>query len=247
MDTITGGHLLVRAIKAQGIDRVYSIPGAPLFPFYEGCLDEKIEIIVGRHEEALVHTAEGWSRTTGKPSVVLLSPGPGHANGVPAIATAHAECSPVIVLSGIDVAARLGKGARQEIPQVEMCQPITKWSALLSDPKKIPEYISRAFQTATAGVPGPVHLSVTADTLSGSINTTDAPLIPPAAPQRPRADPTFIEQAIALLASAQRPLIIAGACAFWSGAGDVLHQFIETTHIPLFTVEQARGLIPDHH
>ena len=74
MDRITGGHLLVRALKARGINRVYSIPGAPLFPFYEGCLEEGMEIIVGRHEEAVVHTAEGWSRATGEPSVVLLAP-----------------------------------------------------------------------------------------------------------------------------------------------------------------------------
>ena len=91
METITGGHLLVRTLLAHGINRVYSIPGAPLFPFYEGCLDEELEVIVGLHKEALVHTSEGWSRTTGKPSFVLLAPGPGYSIGIPGIATAHAE------------------------------------------------------------------------------------------------------------------------------------------------------------
>ncbi len=194
--------------------------------------------------------AEGWSRTTGEPSVVLLSPGPGHANGVPAIATAFAECTPVILLSGIDAAAKLGRGARQEIPQVNMCAPITKWSALLSDPKRIPEYIARAFRTATTGMPGPVHISITADTLSAQVDPADAPITPVRQTQPTAgsgAEPAFIEQALDLLANAERPLIIAGVAAFWSRAGNELRQFIETVKIPLFTVEQARGLVPDNH
>jgi acetolactate synthase-1/2/3 large subunit len=250
VNKITGGHLLVRALKAHGVNRVYSLPGAPLFPVYEGCLDEEIEIIVGRHEESLVYIAEGWSRTTGEPPVVLLAPGPGHANGVPAIATAYAECSPVIVLSGIDVLANLGRGGRQEIPQVEMCLPVTKWSALLSDGKRIPEFVARAFRTATTGMPGPVHISLTADALSGMVDNSEV-AVPMTSNSQPTAaagaEPAFIEQAIALLANAERPVIIAGVAAFWSHAGTVLRQFVETVKIPLFTVEQARGLIPDSH
>jgi len=250
VDKITGGHLLVRALKSRGINRVYSLPGAPLFPFYEGCLEEGIEIIVGRHEEALVHTAEGWSRTSGKPSVVLLAPGPGHANGVPAIATAYAECSPVIVMSGIDAGAKLGKGARQELPQVEMCIPITKWSALLSDAKRIPEYVARAFRTATTGMPGPIHISLTADSLSGMVDMNEVSMPTPGnsmPTSAPGAEPAFIERALALLARAERPIVIAGVAAFWSTVGPVLREFIETVKIPLFTVEQARGLVADDH
>jgi acetolactate synthase-1/2/3 large subunit len=250
MNKVTGGCLLIRALKAHGINRIYSLPGAPLFPVYEACLDEGVEVIVGRHEAAIVHTAEGWSRATGKPSVVLVAPGPGHSNAVPGIAIAHAECSPVIVLSGIDVIARLGKGGRQELPQVEMCTPITKWSALLSDGKRIPEYIDKAFRTATSGMPGPVHISLTADTLSGMVELPEASMPRPGNSQpalASGAEPAFIEQALALLAKAERPLIIAGVAAFWSHAGPVLRQFIETVKIPLFTVEQARGLIPDAH
>lgn len=247
---ITGGHLLVRALKRHGVKHVYSLPGAPLFPFYEACLNEKIEIIVGRHEEAIVHMAEGWSRTTGKPSVVLLSPGPGHANGVPGIATAYAERSPIIVMSGIDALAKLGRGARQELPQVAMCAPITKWSALLSDGKRIEEYVDRAFRTATTGLPGPVHISVTADCLSGTIDVPDSTL-PVAGHSRPTfapaAEPEFIRQALELLANAEYPVVIAGVAAFWSHADSVLREFIETVKVPLFTVEQSRGLVSDHH
>jgi acetolactate synthase-1/2/3 large subunit len=152
-------------------------------------------------------------------------------------------------MSGIDAAAKLGKGGRQELPQVEMCIPITKWSALLTDAKRIPEYVDRAFRTATTGMPGPVHISLTADSLSGLVDLTQLSM--PPGRSHPTgaagAEPAFLEEALALLVNAERPLVIAGVAAFWSHAGSVLRQFIEATKIPLFTAEQGRGLVPDSH
>ncbi len=250
MEKITGGHLLIRALKAHGIRRLYNLPGAPLFPVYEACLNEGVEVLTGRHESALIHMAEGWSRATGEPSVVLVSPGPGLANSVAGIAIAYAECSPVIVLAGIDVPANLGRGGRQELPQVAMCAPVTKWSALLSSGKRIPEYIDKALRIATNGMPGPVHISITADTLSGLVEAEEGGIAPPARTQptaAAQAEPAFIQQALELLSNAERPLIVAGPAAFWSHAGESLRQFIETVKIPLMTVEQARGIVPDNH
>jgi acetolactate synthase-1/2/3 large subunit len=250
MEKITGGLLLIRALKAHGIRRLFTIPGAPLFPVYEACLDEGIEVFTARHESGLIHIAEGWSRATASPSVVLVSPGPGLANSVPGISIAFAECSPVIVLSGIDVPANLGRGGRQELPQVAMCAPITKWSALLSNGTRIPEYVAKAFRIATNGMPGPVHISITTDTISGLVEVDEGAVSPPANTQptaAAQAEPAFIEQALQLLSTAGRPLIVAGAAAFWSHAGDLLRQFVETVKIPLMTVEQARGIISDNH
>jgi acetolactate synthase-1/2/3 large subunit len=250
VEQITGGRLLIRALKAHGIDRLFTIPGAPLFPIYEGCLNEGVEVIAGRHESALIHVAEGWSRATGKPSVMLASPGPGHANSMPGISIAFAECTPVILISGIDVMTNLGKGGRQELPQVEMASPITKWAALLSNGKRIPEYVAKAFRVATNGMPGPVHISITADTISGLFDVDEGSIpasIHTHATAAAQAESAFIEQALDLLGTAERPLIIAGAAAFWSHSADVLQQFIELTKIPLMTVEQARGMIPDNH
>ena len=250
MEKITGGRLLIRALKAHGIRRLYTLPGAPLFPVYEACLNEGVEVFTGRHESGLIHTAEGWSRATGKPSVALVSPGPGLANSVPGISIAYAECSPIIVLSGIDVPANLGRGGRQELPQVEMCAPITKWSALLSSGSRIPEYIDKAFRIAANGMPGPVHISITTDTFSGLIEVEDNTILPPEKTQptaAAQAEPAMIARILELLSQAERPLIVAGAAAFWSHSGDLLRQFIETVKIPLMTVEQARGIVPDNH
>lgn len=250
MSTITGGQLLIRALKAHGLRRLYTLPGAPLFPVYEACLDEGVEVLTGRHESTLIYMAEGWSRATGNPSVVLVSPGPGLANSMAGISIAFAECSPVIVLSGIDVPANLGRGGRQELPQVAMCAPVTKWSSLLSSSKRLPEYIDKAFRIATHGMPGPVQISITSDIFPELVEVEDDTLSPPARTQptaAAQAEPAFIKQALELLSGAERPLIIAGGAAFWSHAGNLLRQFVETVKIPLLTVEQARGLVPDNH
>jgi len=253
METITGGHLLVRTLLAHGINRVYSIPGAPLFPFYEGCLDEGLEVIVGRHEEALVHTAEGWSRTSGKPSFVLLAPGPGHSNGIPAIATAHAECSPVIVMSGIDNLAKTRQGSPPRTPtdrdgatHHEMVgDPLGR----KTDPRVHGPRVSHSHDRNARAGPHLHHVRLPgwkgeSSDLTELTNPAPSKTRPTSAPG---ADPEFVEQALALLAGAERPVIIAGVAAFWSQAGPVLQQFIETAKLPLFTVEQARGLVPDKH
>jgi acetolactate synthase-1/2/3 large subunit len=247
MEKITGGLLLIRALKAHGVGRLYTLPGAPLFPVYEACLDEGIEVLTGRHESSLIHIAEGWSRSTGKPSVVLVSPGPGLANSVAGLSIAFAECSPVILLSGIDIPANLGRGGRQELPQVEMCAPITKWSALLTSGPRIPEYIDKAFRIAASGMPGPIQISITSDVFSGLIEVDEKAISSAFQPAAAQAESAFIEQTLELLSHAERPLIVAGCAAFWSQAGDVLRAFIETVKIPLMTVEQARGLVPDNH
>jgi acetolactate synthase I/II/III large subunit len=250
MGKISGAEILVRALKTQGVQKLFSLPGAEFLPVYDACLREGIEIISGRHEGAVVQTAEGWSRVAGKPAVAALAVGPGLANGVAGFATAYAECSPVIMLSGTDESGRLGKGARQELPQVQMCAPLAKWSALVTETQRIPEAIATAFEMATGGFPGPVHLSLPADTLEQPVEeqavTWPQPRWGPPGGGR-GAENELIEAALDLLAGARRPVIVAGITAFWSQAGAALQSLVETTGVPLFTVERSRGLVSDDH
>ena len=248
MAKVTGGELLVRALRARGVRQVFSLPGAGIFPIYDACLTEGIAVTAGRHEGAVVHAAEGWARLSGEPGIAILPEGPGHANGVAGVATAYAECSPVIMMSAIDESSCLGKGAIQELPQVAMCAPITKWATLVSDIAQVPDCVTQAFIKAQTGVPGPVHLSLTADVLEQVVEETDVLLLEaPPAQADTAADPDGIEQAVDLLAGAERPVIIAGITAYWSKAGPHLQGLIEQAHIPLFTVERARGLVSDDH
>ena len=250
MGKISGAEILVRGLKTQGVQKLFTLPGAEFLPGYDACLREGIEVIGGRHEGAVVQTAEGWSRVAGEPAVAAVAVGPGHANGVAGFATAYAECSPVIMLSGTDESGLLGKGARQELPQVEMCAPLAKWSALVTEARRIPEAVATAFEMATGGFPGPVHLSLPADTLEQPVEE-DAVTFPPPRWRTPGGgrgtEDGLIEAALDLLATARRPVLIAGITAFWSQAGAALQSLVETTKVPLFTVERSRGLVPDDH
>lgn len=247
MKKCTGGEVLAQVLQANGVEHVFSLPGVGIFPIYDACLSAGIKVIGCRNEAAAVYGAEGWSRITGRTGVALIPEGPGHANAIPAVATAFAESSPVLVLSGIDASRNLGRGALHELPQVGMCGPVTKWSALLSDTLRIPEYIHAAFRIARTGVAGPVHISLTADALEQHVDPS-AILDLTATAQPPEItdpDPEAVREAVELLARADRPLIVAGIMAYWSDAGESLRRLVDTTRIPVFTVERARGLVSD--
>jgi thiamine pyrophosphate-dependent acetolactate synthase large subunit-like protein len=250
MGQTSGGEILVRALRRHGARKVFSLPGAELFPVYDECLSPGPEPITGRHEGAVVQSAEGWARATGEVGVALLVVGPGHANGVAGFATASAECSPAMVMSGIDESRHLGRGARQELSQVEKCAPLAKWSAMISDDDRIPESIGGAFAAAIEGFPGPVRLSFPADTLEQVVDETGVfwpPIDSELADELKCADPAQIQAVLDLLELARRPVVIAGIAAFWSNAGPAPQQLVDTTEVPLFTVEQSRRLVSDEH
>jgi len=250
-DTITGGEAVVRALKARGVTTIFSLPGAAILSIYDACITHGIRIIDGRHEAAVVQMAECRARTTREPGVAVLPEGPGLANGIGGIAAAYAEFSPVLVLSATPPVEELGRGARQELPQVEMCAPITKQSEMITETVHITKALPQALDLTISGVPGPVHLSLPADVLEATVAVSDlAPIPPPASGAQARADDVpdqDIASAVGLLAAAQRPAIVAGSMVYWAGAGAAVQELVELTGIPLFTVERARGLIPDSH
>lgn len=251
MAKVTGGQLLIRALKAEGVDTMFGLNGTAVLGVFDACIDEGMRIIDGRHEAALVHMAEGYARAKAAPGVAIVTEGPGHANAMPGLACAWAERSPVLLLNGIAESTNLGKGALQEIPQVEMATPITKWSAMVPSAQRIPEFVATAFRHLRNGEPGPVSLTLPVDRLDHEpIDEADAPIIPSTAlgpTGRAGAEPQLIGEAIRLLAQAERPAILAGSVAHWSRAGDALRDFVELTRIPLFTTGRARGLVSDDH
>ncbi|MBI3976656.1 MAG: thiamine pyrophosphate-binding protein [Chloroflexi bacterium] len=249
MAKVTGGQLVARSLAAQGVRIVFSLCGNHLLSTYDAFLDAGIRVVDTRHEAAAAHMAEGWSRVTGEPGVCLVTGGPGHTNALTGLLTAQATATPLILLSGQSELSRRGMGVMQEAPQVETAAPLSKWAGLALETRRIPEYLDTAFRIACSDRHGPVHLSLPVDLLDQAVDEDGVSTPTPFAWRRPLGygDPGAVEQAMELLAGAERPVVIAGAGAWHSQAGDALQRFVELTRLPLFTVETARGIVSDDH
>jgi len=250
MPKLTGAHLFVRCLKQEGIQKVFTIVGDTILPLVDAAADEGIEFIDTRHEGAAMHMADGYARITGQPAVGIFTGGPGFANAISALPAIYTSESPVIFIAGSAELPEKGMATFQEINQVEMAAPVSKGSWLIHDLTRIPEYVATAFRTAMSGRPGPVHLTLPIDIQEQEISEEE---LPPYLPQeyrnqgRPMGDQALIGQAASLLRQAQRPVIIAGNPARYSVSPEQLQALAETTGIPVFTVEQARGLLDDEH
>ena len=245
----TGSHLLIDALKAEGVDTVFGIAGDHILHLLDVMVDEPIRMIDTRHEQAAVHMADAYARLLRRPGVVL-STTPGHANAVPGLANAMHSEAPVINIAGSADSGNLGRGAMQEFDQVGVAAPVTKGAWQIPSPERIPEYVALAIRTAMDGRRGPVHLTLPHDFQSAEIDAASGQRYAPSEYSGPRlaaGDQAQVEQAIDLLHAAQRPVIFAGPGAGATADPEELARFAETTRIPVFTEDSARGLIPDDH
>ena len=250
MAKLNGGHLFIRCLKQEGIEKVFTIVGDTILPLVDAAADEGIEFIDTRHEGAALHMADGYARITGRPACGIFTGGPGFSNAISALPAIYTSESPVVFVAGCAELPEKGMAAFQEIDQISMAAPVTKGSWLIHDKNRIPEYVATAFRTATTGRPGPVHLTLPIDLQDAEISEEDLPQFLPQEYRpmgRPQGDPSLIEEAAALLRGARRPVIIAGNPARYSVAPEQLELLAESTGIPVFTVEQARGLLDDEH
>ena len=250
MAKLTGSHLMVRALKQEGIKRIFTIVGDTVLPLVDAVEDEGLQFIDTRHEAAAMHMADAWCRVTGEPAACIFTGGPGFSNAISALPNIYTSESPVVFISGTSELSEKGMTAFQEIDQVEMAAPVTKGAWLVHDRRRIPDFVATAFRTALSGRPGPVHLTIPVDIQEEEASEDELPqYAPPEYRDRGRAhgDPGLIDEAVELLRGAQRPVVIAANAARYSVAPESLQGFIETTGIPVFTVEQARGLVSDEH
>ena len=250
MAKLTGAHLMVRALKLEGIQKIFTIVGDTILPLIDAVEDEGLELIDTRHEAAAMHMADAWARVTGEPAVALFTGGPGFSNGISALPNIYTSESPVIFISGTSELSEKGMYAFQEIDQVGMVAPVTKGAWLVHERRRIPEFVATAFRTALSGRPGPVHLTIPVDLQEQEAAEQELPRYRPEQYRnrgRPHGDPSLIQEAIALLRQAERPVVIAANAARYSLSTEAIEAFIETTGLPIFTVEQARGLISDDH
>src|SRR5918911_1877635 len=139
-----GGRLIARRLKAHGVTKLFTLSGGHIFPIYDGCRAEGIDIVDTRHEASAAFAAEGWAKVTRTPGVAALTAGPGVTNGMSAIASAQANNSPVLVLGGRAPAMRWGMGSLQEIDHVPFVRPLTKLAATPEATDEIPGLVDEA-------------------------------------------------------------------------------------------------------
>ena len=244
-----GGQLAAKALKAAGVECVFTLSGGHVMAIYDGCLDEGIRVVDVRHEQAAVHAADAWARLNpGKVGVAILTAGPGVTDGVTGVANAWRANSPILVFGGQAPFNNLRRGGLQEMDHVALMKPITKYADACYETHRIAEYVELAVRTALSGVPGPAFLEIPMDVLSGQVDQARA-VMPRFRDYRvqhsaPRA---AAEAAADLLATATKPLVMAGTSLKWSEGGARLREFVETTGIPCYTNGMARGLLPMDH
>ncbi|MBK9180465.1 MAG: thiamine pyrophosphate-binding protein [Acidimicrobiales bacterium] len=253
MQTMTVGELLVRCLHAEGVDFMCGIVDGAHIPFVVHTPAYGIRYVNTHHEEAATHIAEGYARLTHRPAVVIGNPGPGGANMLAGITSAQAEGHPVVALACTRRSATTQPdrgGAWQATDLVEMARPVTKYSALVSRPDRVPELVRAAFRAATTGRPGPAFLAIPDEMLGVEVDVSTL-RVTPAAQNRVvdlgAGDPAAIEQAADWLAAAARPFVYAGKGVLWSGASGELLALADHLAAGMSTSLGARGAVPEDH
>ena len=248
MATLTGSELLARALVSQGMDTLFYLMGGPMLETESACIRLGARAVDTRHEQAASMMAHAYSRLTRRPGVCMGCSGPGTTNLVTGVANAFVDAAPLIAVGGSSPRVYLEMEAFQEIDQVAVMRPITKWATRILDARRIPELVAMAFRQATTGRPGPVYLDLPGDILGEAVDES-AVTFPARWRPAPRAqgDPPAIAEAVALLARAERPLIVGGSGAWWSDAASAFQAFVEATGIPFYTTPISRGTVPEDH
>src|SRR5437867_3300396 len=248
MALVDGGDLVVRAIKQEGVDTIFTLCGGHVQAIYDACIDEKINVIDVRHEQVAGHAAEGWSRATRRCGVGVVTAGPGVTDCTTAIANAWHNKSPMLIIGGRNPLARFEMGSLQEMDHIEMLRPITKWAKCVFQTERIPEYIASAFRAAMTGRMGPAFLEVPTDVLFKKVEEDQVYFPRSYRPEgRVYPDPKVISKAAELLRASERPLVMAGSAIYWSEAHEELRQLVETTRAPVYLNAMGRGSINQEH
>lgn len=243
-EQLQGGHLAAQAIAAEGVDTIFTLCGGHVMPIYEGCRLEGLHVIDVRHEQAAAHAAEAWGRINRACGVAVVTAGPGVTGVVTAVANSFSAQTPLVVIGGARPLVQAGQGALQELDQRAILDPITKWSAVCTQPDRIPDHVATAFRHALAQPRGPVYLELPMDVLFAEAS---------GAPARSRSDarafgdPREMMKAADLLTKAERPAVIAGSAIWWDGAWKQLRAFAENGRLPIFLNGSGRGALPPDH
>lgn len=250
---LSGGHLVAKALKAEGVDTIFTLCGGHIIDIYDGCIDEGIRIVDVRHEQVAAHAADGYARQTGKLGCVVTTAGPGFTNAITGIATAFRSESPVLHIGGQSALAQWRMGGLQDLPHVDIMKPITKFASTVMSTERVADMVSMAARECFAGAYGPSYLEIPRDVLDREIDVSRA-VLPKAGHYRASTksigDPRDVERLADILANAERPAILFGQ-QVWMGQGhNEAVALLRGLDIPGYFNGAARGILPPgdpHH
>jgi acetolactate synthase I/II/III large subunit len=250
---VSGGHLVAKALKNEGVDTIFTLCGGHIIDIYDGCIDEGIRIIDVRHEQVAAHAADGYARQTGKLGCVVTTAGPGCTNAVTGIATAFRSESPVLHIGGQGALTQHKMGSLQDLPHVDMMSPITKFAATVPSTERVADMISMAAREAFSGASGPVYLEIPRDVLDREVDVTKAIVPKPGhyrASTRSLGDPRDIEKLADILVNSERPAILYGQQVWAARGHEEAIALLRGLDIPGYFNGASRGLLPPgdpHH
>jgi len=248
MPKLSGGEALVKSLVREGVEVVFGLPGVQMYGIVAALRDEpSIKFVVTRNEAATTYMADGYARTTGKPGVVMVVPGPGIYNAGGGLSTAFSRSSPIVLIAGQIPRSTIGKnfgGLHEVNDQKEITNPVTKWQKLVLRPSEVPENIHEAFRQAMSDRPSPVHFELPPETM---VEREEVQLLEPAQIIRRLPSSSLIEQAAKEIAAARKPVIYAGGGIARSDAETELVAFAESARIAVLTSAGGKGTMSEKH
>jgi len=248
MAKVNGATLMARSLKQQGVGYMFGIVGFPVQPIAAAAQAEGIRYIGMRNEQSASYAAQAVGYLTGRPGAALVVSGPGVVHGLAGLANAQQNCWPMILIGGASATHQNGMGAFQEERQVQIASPFCKFAHAVEHVRRIPFYVEMATRYSIYGRPGATYLDMPDDIILGEVeeeNVHHAATV--ADPPRMQALDADIEQALNVLESAERPLVIVGKGMAWSRAEDEVRAFIERTQVPFLASPMGKGIMDDSH
>jgi acetolactate synthase I/II/III large subunit len=243
-----GAEALTKALEKEGVDIVFGLPGGANLPIYDALVDANLRHILVRHEQSAAHMADGYARIKRKAGVCFATSGPGATNLITGIATAYADSSPMIAVTGQVPLAMIGKDAFQETDIIGVANPCTKYAFQPRAAAEIPETVKKAFYISESGRPGPVLIDIPKDVQQAREEVSFPSLIKVRG-YNPivDADLSQLERAVQAMMKAERPIIMAGGGVILSGAFSELQALAELLMAPVVTTFKGKGSFPENH
>lgn len=245
---LSGSEIIAQFLKDEDVEFLFGYPGGAVLHIYDALFKaDEVKHILVRHEQAAVHAADGYARSTGKPGVALVTSGPGMTNAVTGIATAHLDSIPLVVLTGQVSTAFIGSDAFQEVDSVGISRPCVKHNFLVNDVKDLADTLKKAFYVATTGRPGPVVVDIPKDVTDPKIKIPYT--YKPAITMRSynpvtKGHPHQIKKALNMMLSAKRPVVYTGGGVVLSNAAQSLTSLIQRLGFPITSTLMGLGAYP---